>query len=159
MVYGKVLAFIVLIAGMLLIIAEVLIPGFGLPGISGIILLTIAINSFVDSYWLLGLYLLIAGLISLGLGFIIAYFMKESGSLSRIVLNNKLDKEKGYVSNDEKKEYLGQEAIALTDLRPSGFIEIGGERLDAITSGEFIKRGEKVVVVKVDGFKITVRRV
>ena len=159
MPYGQVFPFILLIAGILLIIAEVLIPGFGLPGISGIILLAIAISSFVDSLLLIIVYLFIAGLVSLGLGFLIAYFLRETGRLNKIVLDNKLDKKSGYVSNKDREEYLNLEGIALTDLRPSGFINIEGERLDAITSGEYIKKGEKVVVSKADGFKIIVRRV
>lgn len=48
--------------------------------------------------------------------------------------------------------------VALTDLRPSGIAEIGGERLDVVTEGEFIAEGEPVEVVLDEGYRHVVRR-
>ena len=58
----------------------------------------------------------------------------------------------------EKYEYLDKEGIALTDLRPSGVIEIGEEKLDALSEGSYIQKGSQIKVVKVEGSKIIVRR-
>ncbi|MEX0876023.1 MAG: NfeD family protein [Phycisphaerales bacterium] len=52
---------------------------------------------------------------------------------------------------------LGREGKALTDMRPSGMVEIDGERHDAIARGGIVDRGQRVKVVKVDGLTIEVR--
>lgn len=44
-------------------------------------------------------------------------------------------------------------------LRPSGTVQIGDRRIDVITEGEFIPKGTKVKVIKVEGFRIVVARV
>lgn len=53
----------------------------------------------------------------------------------------------------------GQVGMALTDMRPSGVIEIDGKRHDAIATGGVVDRGSAVRVVRVSGLTIEVRRV
>ena len=45
-----------------------------------------------------------------------------------------------------------------TILRPSGIIRIGEERLDVVTQGEFIPKGEIVEIIRIEGGKKLVRR-
>jgi membrane-bound serine protease (ClpP class) len=52
---------------------------------------------------------------------------------------------------------VGQQGSALTALRPAGTAEIGGERLDVVTEGEFIPAGTAVVVTRSDGYRHVVR--
>ena len=47
----------------------------------------------------------------------------------------------------------------LTDLRPAGTITIGEERLDAVTEGEFLQQGQRVKVMRSDGYRHVVRPV
>lgn len=157
--YGGVLPLIILIAGMLLIILEIIVPGFGLPGISGIILIVLGISSFTNSLSLGLIYLIFAILVSGLLGYLIGLWLKKTGRMGKIVLENKLNREKGYIPARDMQEYLNMEGITLTDLRPSGFVSIEGVKLDAITSGEYIKKDEAIVVVRVEGAKIIVRSV
>ena len=49
--------------------------------------------------------------------------------------------------------------MALTTLRPSGTAEIGSERIDVVTSGEYIERGQAIEVVEVKGARVRVRAV
>lgn len=42
---------------------------------------------------------------------------------------------------------VGRTGTAVTDLRPGGIVEIDGQRIDVVTSGEFIGRGQPVEVV------------
>jgi membrane-bound serine protease (ClpP class) len=53
----------------------------------------------------------------------------------------------------------GKVGMALTDMRPSGVIEIEGKRHDAIATGGVVDRGSAVRVVRVSGLTIEVRRV
>lgn len=54
---------------------------------------------------------------------------------------------------------VGQIGRAATVLRPSGTMEVGGERVDVVTAGEFIESGTEVRVVEVQGTRIVVEAV
>ncbi len=53
---------------------------------------------------------------------------------------------------------VGQTARAATVLRPSGAVEVGGERYDVVTEGEFVEAGALVRIVAVHGNRIVVER-
>jgi membrane-bound serine protease (ClpP class) len=53
----------------------------------------------------------------------------------------------------------GARGVALNDLRPSGFIQIGDEQVDVVTRGDFIPAGELVEVIRDEGYRRIVRRV
>jgi membrane-bound serine protease (ClpP class) len=43
-------------------------------------------------------------------------------------------------------------------LRPAGLADLGDQRVDVVSDGEYIEAGEPVVVTRVDGNRIVVRR-
>src|SRR5262249_28460414 len=49
---------------------------------------------------------------------------------------------------------VGRVAAAATVLRPAGVVEIDGERLDVVTSGEFVEAGRAVRGVAVEGNRL-----
>ncbi len=53
----------------------------------------------------------------------------------------------------------GAEGVALTDMRPSGVVQIDGKRHDAIAVGGIVDRGSPVRVVRADGLTIEVREI
>lgn len=55
------------------------------------------------------------------------------------------------------KGHVGAEAVTATDLRPAGKISLEGALLDASLESGFLRKGEKVTVVREDGMGITVR--
>ena len=67
------------------------------------------------------------------------------------------DTESGYVSNVNRVELLGRIAKTSTPLRPSGAIELDGERIDVVSEGSYIGKGISVIIVKVEGSRIVVR--
>ena len=54
---------------------------------------------------------------------------------------------------------VGATGTALSDLRPSGVADFGGERVDVVTSGGYIRRGESIEVVVDEGYRRVVRRI
>jgi membrane-bound serine protease (ClpP class) len=48
--------------------------------------------------------------------------------------------------------------VTLTPLRPSGAIQLAGQRVDVVTEGEFVAAGQTVVVIRVEGNKIIVAK-
>jgi len=47
--------------------------------------------------------------------------------------------------------------VASTFLRPSGKIKIGNQKIDAISQGEFIEQGTRIIVDKIEQNHIIVK--
>jgi membrane-bound serine protease (ClpP class) len=53
----------------------------------------------------------------------------------------------------------GATGVALSDLRPSGIADIGGQRVDVVSAGDYIAAGQPIEVVLDEGYRRVVRRV
>lgn len=155
---GELMSLLLSILGMVLIFIEMLIPGFGITGISGIVLLFTGIITAMKDFTHGVLSLSIAIIVSSIVGFVIVKKGFESPLVKNVVLNTNLNSRTGLVKDKEKSDLVGRKAVALTVLRPSGTIEIDGERMDALTEGEFISKSSEVIISRVVGTKIFVRR-
>ncbi|MFZ5351686.1 MAG: NfeD family protein [Bacillota bacterium] len=145
--------------GFILVIVEMHMPGFGLPGISGTILLIMGIfltaKSLIDA-----LVLIIIILALLGMSLILVLQSATKGRLSKhLILNESLNKESGYIGTEDLEYLLGKEGRALTVLRPSGTGDFDGVRLDVVTEGEYIEKDENIRIIKVQGRRIVVKAV
>lgn len=158
--------------GFALLALEVfVIPGFGIAGLGGLILILgslilIMLNNqsfdffFVDTDALLQAVL--TALIGTMGGIILMFFgsarFADSKAFNRIALQNKQSSSEGYVSKEkEEASLLGKEGIAFTVLRPSGKIMIDDELYDAYTRGDYIAKNEKIVVVSDEGSSLRVK--
>lgn len=52
----------------------------------------------------------------------------------------------------------GATGVALSDLRPSGFADIAGRRVDVVTSGEYVRQGDRIEIVRDEGYRRVVRK-
>ena len=148
-----------LVLGLGLLILEMFTPGFGVPGVLGIILLIAAVmfmsGSLVYSLWLAMIILILVGVL-----LVVFFVSAHKGRIARspIVLNDELTTDAGYVPTQDKRELAGKRGKALTFLRPSGAIEIEGKRVDAVTDGEFIPAETEIIVDRVEGIRVVVKR-
>jgi membrane-bound ClpP family serine protease len=150
---------ILLVVGLVLLIIEIFHPGFGAPGITGLILLVIGIVLTAKSITE-AIIMIIIIIILLGIAAILFFYSASKGRLSKnLVLSESLNKESGYSSTDNLEEYLGLEGRSITPLRPSGIAEFDGVKLDVVTQGEFIGRNARIKVISVSGRRVVVREV
>ena len=150
---------ILLIVGLGLIFIEIFVPGFGVAGITGIILLIIGIILTAKTIFE-ALIMIIILLAVLGIAFFFVYRSATTGKLSKsLVLKDSMDKESGYSSTDELKSMVGKEGTALSVLRPSGTADFDGIKLDVVTEGEYIPSGSKIKIIQVSGPRIVVREI
>jgi len=145
--------------GFTLMVIEIFHPGFGIFGIFGGILLIAGIvltaKTFLD-----GLIMFIVILALLGFMLAIAIQSASKGRLSKIlILHSEQKKETGYIGTEDLDYFLNAEGEALTILRPAGTADFKGVKLDVVTEGDFISKGEKVKVMKVQGRRIVVRKI
>lgn len=149
------------LAGMALIVLEVFLPGFGLPGISGIALSFVAIGITLANYGAvaaLGMTILIIAILAIVVSVALRSAAKGSLSRSPLVLNDTESSEEGYDSVTDMQVFLGRKGEARTVLRPVGIAEFDGVRLNVVTEGDYIDKDEPVVIVQVEGSRIIVRK-
>jgi len=157
---GNWLYTLMFIAGVVLLLLEIfVIPGFGIAGISGIALILISIfltlGGGVGAIYTIGIVALILLVSSL----VLLFFFPKLPIWKKLGLLRRETKKEGYVAVKEEKHLEGKEGKAITMLRPAGVVEIEGKRYDALTDGEFIEKGKKIVVTRVEGGKIFVKRI
>lgn len=149
----------VFVTGLILLIVEAIVPGFGLPGISGIILVilgaVLAMGSLASALMSISVAIIITAIITI----LLIKHGNRIPHLDKIVLETSHGQGEKYKSSLTYESYLGKEGISISELRPSGIIEIEGKRLDALSDGTFIPKEANIKVIKVEGTKIIVRRV
>lgn len=149
---------VLFVIGLILLVIEGMIPGFGLPGISGIVLIIVGIILAMDSFSGAIISLSIAIIVTTVISIVLIKYGYRSPLISKAVLSKNQRNEDGYVSANPKVEFLNKEGIAITELRPTGVVDVDNHRIDALSEGNYIDKGSKVKVVRVEGSKIIVRR-
>ncbi len=164
---------LILIIGVLLLGIEVFVlPGFGIAGITGLLViasgLVLSFQGFVlpDPAFPWEGALLMKNLAIVSGSFLFAFLI--SLFLIRFVLPNISKIFKGpYLEADLKNSHVditmdlsikpGHTGVAYTFLRPSGKILINNKKIDAITQGEFIEKGERIIIDKIDQNRVIVK--
>ncbi len=150
---------ILFVIGIGLIIAEFFLPG-GIAGIAGIASILGSLFLATDNVVHMGISILIAiGVSVLASILMIKVFGKKMKFFKKIILTDSTNTEKGYISNKNRLELIGQEGYALTALRPAGTVVLKDERIDVVSEGGYIAKGAKVKVVKAEGSRIVVREI
>ncbi len=155
----------------LLAIEFFVIPGFGIFGIMGIILILGGLIlgmlpnqnfnfDFVPAADLFAalLTVILAALASVGLVFWLTPKVNEWGAFSTITLASTQQRSEGYTSSFYSDNLKGKTGVVHSRLRPSGRIEIDGEIYDAYSRGEFLDQGEKIIVISTEGTSLRVKK-
>ena len=147
------------IGGLSLIGLEMFIPG-GIVGTVGIITVIYAIIYINKSTYHIA-FILVISLILATIQFYVNrnVFHKRLMLLNRLVLNDSISTEDGYVASESRLELIGKKLQAYTDLRPAGVAVLGNEKLDVVTDGDFIEKGNEIEIIRVEGMRIVVKKI
>jgi membrane-bound serine protease (ClpP class) len=147
---------------LLLIVAEVFIPSGGMISLVAAAVAIAGIVCLFKVDWRWGL----AGsgtLLVLGpAAFFFALQLMPSTKVGRRILFGESEVEKPVLPPDTRTEFealIGMEGVALTDLHPVGVIRVKDQRLDALAEVSYVKAGQTVKIVSVEGTSIKVRPV
>ena len=143
--------------GSALIVVEAFIPGFGVAGISGIILEIVALWATWRLHGIpTALLALLGVLVLIGLVIFFSYRSAVNGRLSKshLVLKNT----ETAAETPDAEQWIGREGITATALRPAGIVLVGETRLSAASSGEFIGKGVPVLITGIEGNQYIIRR-
>lgn len=165
----------VFILGVILLIIEIFaIPGFGVTGIAGVILIITgltmamvdnlvfepgnfpeALNAVLKAFLIVVVSVFISILISL----LFIGKLADSPVFSKIALDSVQKTEEGFTSADNlMKGLIGKEGIAHSVLRPSGKVLIEGEVYDAKSEYGYIDKGEKIKVFRYEAGQLYVEK-
>jgi membrane-bound serine protease (ClpP class) len=152
------LAIVLLTLGLILIIAEVLVPSFGLLG--G--LATLSIIGSVIVAWqedpALGSGFLVAAVLLVPTFVVLAFKILPRTPLGKRLILSGPSFEDGAAVDQRDKGLVGVEGFAMTPLRPAGMAQLGGRRVDVVSRGERIDQGVRVRVIEVRGNRVVVMR-
>lgn len=154
---GLIFPLILQLAGVIVIIAEIILPSGGILTILAVGIFGFSLYKVFTSVSLsAGLVFVIADIIIIP---VIVYIGLKLLAKSPFTLTKTLAKEEGVSSQSpELSKYPGMEGTAVTDLRPSGIAMINGQRLDVVTRGEYIEKSVSIIVQAVTGNQIIVTK-
>jgi membrane-bound serine protease (ClpP class) len=148
---------ILLVTGLMMIGAEIFVPGGILGAIGGLALFGAAIAGFrafpgYGGYIAIGIVFLV--------GLVIYLWIKIFPNTrigKRMTVSNDLSTSKS--ADPTLVELAGKTGQSVSPLRPAGYAMIGGRRVDVVTRGEMIAKDTGVRVVKVEGSRVIVEQI
>jgi len=165
---------ILFIVGVILLAIEIfVIPGFGVPGILGIIFILMGLTlsmignvgfdfTGVELSGLIKAFFIVISsmFISILLSFYVSKKIFTSTVFGHLALDSVQKQEDGYTSSDKMyKTMIGKQGLAHTVLRPAGKVEINDEIYDATAESGYIQKGDKIIVTGYQTSQLFVRRI
>ena len=146
--------------GIGLLILEAFMPGFGAPGVTGVVLEVITlVMTWFEHGPVATLAMLLIVLLVLAIAISTSLRSITSGRLSKssLVHSETESNEDGYRSIEDLAVFMDKEGVASSVLRPTGIADFDGVRLNVSSEGDYIPAGTRVRIIKVEGAKILVR--
>ncbi|MCM1542294.1 MAG: serine protease [Blautia sp.] len=148
---------VLLVAGFVLIGIEMAAPGFGAPGIAGIICLVAGVFLVTDSLEE-GILVTVVVIVILGiLMAVIMGLMHYRKFRSPIILDTALHSEGAALGASDLDYLLDREGIAATNLRPAGKGDFDGIELDVVSEGVYIEKGSPIVIHRISSNRLVVK--
>ena len=157
LIAGNIPEFILMLVGVGLLVFEMYLPGFGVPGILGSILVVIGFI-LVEPTLSQGLLLFVILAAILCIALSICLYSASKGRLnnSKLVLNDVAVPADAAEHND-LNYFIGKEGVSRTALRPAGIGEFDGVKLNVVSDGDFIPAEACIRVLTVEGNRIVVK--
>jgi membrane-bound serine protease (ClpP class) len=164
---------ILFVVGLILIGIElVAIPGFGVFGISGIVLtvgslILVMLGNDVFDFTLVPIGKIFTAT-STTLGGLVGSFLilflggvklTQTQFFNRVALSTIQERSEGYTAKFRDGSLLGMQGKAYTVLRPSGKVVIDGEVYDGYTRGDYILKDESIEVISEEGTSLLVKKI
>ncbi len=152
-----ILPVILQLAGVFVIIAEIIIP-------SGGVLSVLALGIFGYSFYIVYNTSKISAVLGFAAADIVIIPVLVIVGLKLLVkspatLRKTLSSGEGVISQPSRLDhYIDAEGTVLSDLRPVGTAFINGKRVDVVSRGEYIEKDSEIVVYAVTGNQIIVQK-
>ena len=152
----QILGVIVLIIGILLIGVEFIMPGFGFPGIAGIIFTAAGVfltGRNIQERVLVGVIAIVVIAVMLVISIVVFSSKKVK---SPIKLDEDLQGKNLFIDEKDMEYFIGKKGVAITDLKPAGKAEVDGIKFDVLSANYYIKKDSAIVITEVKNNRIIV---
>jgi len=151
------LPIILQLVGVVVIIAEIILPSGGILSIVALAIFGYSLFIvFNEISMIIGFSFVAADLIFIPVLVIVGLKLLAR---SPVTLRKTLSRKEGVSSqSSELESYVGRQGNAVTDLRPAGIAVINGKRVDVVTRGEYLDKDSAIIVTAVTGNQIIVRK-
>lgn len=157
LLFAHPIALVALVAGYILLVVEMCIPGFGVPGVLGIVISILGIITMQPSpVQALVVVVVFVALLCIALAICLRSASKGRLSKSRLVLNEVATQSE---AANELNYFVGKTGRAHTPLRPAGIAEFDGVKLNVVSEGDFVDKDLPVRVDRVEGKRIIVAEI
>ncbi|MEI7435300.1 MAG: hypothetical protein WCL16_00665 [bacterium] len=162
---------VLFLIGIALIMIEVtVIPGFGVIGVAGFVMVIVALVLAMvqhmpgEPWWHLslprlqfGLRNLLAALALVGFaGWGLRHWLPHTSAYRGLVLQTTLTHTKGFQASVPNADWVGRRGVALTLLRPAGTAQFGADRRQVVARGDFLEAGCEIVITETHGSRLVV---
>jgi membrane-bound serine protease (ClpP class) len=140
--------------GILLLLAEIVLPG-GIFGIIGALCVAAGVIMSFGQSVTLGLQMT-AATVAFGIVGLWAWckYFPDSRVGKQMFLQKSAEDWHGY--DESNDSLLGCRGVAHSDLRPAGLALINNQRVDVVSDGQMIAKGAPIVVLEVEGNRVVV---
>jgi len=146
---------ILLLIGILLITLEIVaLPG-AIAGIVGLIMLSIGVWQSYATYGIVAGNIVL--IVSVVVCILLLVFFMRSKTWRFFGLKTEIDSKVNTI--DENLLTVGVRGRTVSRLAPTGKANINGQIVEVHTVSEFVNENEEVEITKIEGYKITVKRV
>ena len=151
------LPIILQLVGVVVIIAEIILPSGGILSIAALGVFGYSLFIvFNEISMTIGFSFVAADLILIPVLVIVGLKLLAR---SPVTLRKTLSRKEGVSSqSSELGSYIDMQGTAVTDLRPAGKAVINGKRVDVVTRGEYLEKDSAIIVTAVTGNQIIVRK-
>lgn len=154
------------IGAILLLVEAVVLPGFGVAGILGVVAVVMSIFlSLIGNFptvtdLLVAMYVLgFAFLIVAVAGWQLLRWLPQDRRAQSLLHRTAMTRDLGYSSSARRDDLLGLQGIAITDLRPAGTARFGEESVDVVSAGPWVQAGTPIRIVRAEGYRHVVEPV
>lgn len=146
---------ILLLIGILLITLEIVaLPG-AIAGIVGVIMLGVGVWQSYATYGIVAGNIVL--IVSVVVCILLLVFFMRSKTWRFFGLKTEIDSKVNTI--DENLLTVGVRGRTVSRLAPTGKANINGQIVEVHTVSEFVNENEEVEITKIEGYKITVKRV
>jgi len=163
---------LIFFTGLILIAVEIFaLPGFGVAGVTGIILMILGLSlAMVDNLvfewdFTAGLFAVFksfcivtgSAALALALSIWIGKSFLDNPHLKKVMLMAEQRSSEGYIGVDNLSGMIGVTGTARSMLRPAGKVDVDGKLYDAICEIGYINAGDKVKVIRYETGQLYVK--
>lgn len=148
---------LLLFLGLILVFMEFYLPGaiLGIMGgislLASIVLFTLQSNSIVA---VVGYLILVV--FAFGMVLRLALRTIRSTRADQSIYSD--DAQEGYQASEYDHNAIGKSGVAVTDLKPGGYVLVEGKRMQAISQAGYITKGSPIVVVDGEEESVIVKK-